>query len=1458
MKTLRHKFTSCLAGALLALHLTGCQDDPLFSAPGYDGNGTATRAEMTQPGPLQKVGDYWATSDQRVPLVGAGRVISNLSQGLVSIGTNAEFDNVVDLDLNNYTGIPSTVQVEALGNQIISVKDLYRTYAPGETVGFVIENGNTGSLLDAKLLNLLAISIYRKGEFIKSYNASESGSLLNVGVLASSTSALQTVSIKVDEPFDEVMLATTGITANAISWSGMKIYYAFVGETPKEEVTTQTYPSAKFENTSNIGSSTGIFGAPTVDDLLDPDYTDGVSFTSPLELPFVEHKTTLDYGKDIQAGTEIGYIYTEGSIANLSVLPTLTLTPYDADGNAIETDQYKQTGLLGLGLIGGGQGTYSVLLSKDARKLKFSYEVPLGLSLGTSKLMRAYTRKATLVDPTSYFTAPETVTTSASSYYFMEPLKNLSGQGGTLTAMLKDNPGGTASISNSVVTLPDGSKPYVLQGMQEGFTYEVEFTYTAPDGRQFQTTSAVTRTADTGKDCQTHYMTGEDFHVVAANEIAGINIISKMSNANNITNSNTQDFAQVTNVASIAGVGTYAAVKSEKKLQPTNGKWRVGFTINSNVGLLGLQALKFFTIALYNEGTQVDYGVSANNNLVSLDLIHINNQATVRVSLETDKEFDCVALQTAGVADVQLSKLEIYNAFYEDASCEGNGVMEECSQLFTYTTNNLQVDMRNTGFNGIQAGAGMYNLANLLDGDNSTAARVTTGVDVGNFQLGLTFQEQKAGSWIGLLMKTPAGLLDASLLSNISLEIRNNGTTVETIKQESGLLGLDLIGYNETSYIEAYPKHDYDGIIVKFSGIKVMSSWLFYGLYGTKDLDADGIKDCEEEEPEIPRQSVTIENLTLCDETGTGVSFTPIVTLNNGIDPAGNYWLECLGTDAASHVIPVKIQAGNSSYRLVAANADTPLKLEKGYYTMRLYNCSEADWTTENKSQYEVSTGSALLIIHPRQTTWTGSNSTDWNDWSNWSDGSPWGCTDVIIPGGLQSYPILTQADYEAGMNNCARIHIEDGGQIVNTRYLNTYDGAWVDIQLEGGRYYMLASPLKDMVSGDWFISPNVTLATSTGTQGLPLFTTFNEITYPEQRTNPIVYQRLWSTQAPVKNPDGYEAKDKVAPDETQWTPPYNAVNQPYGLGMGFSLMANKAEGNTYLFRFPKQHVTYHYYNLAGQPTGMTESISRPSRTGRFIDEAKWDNDKLTVTQRNTEASTAFLVGNPFVSYLNLSAFMSANGISEVKLFDGTTNTNNSLILIDGELVSNAGGYVRRNVMPMEAFFVMTPDGQAKREMTVTFNANMQTTDAGTTSAVTRSLPSDSFLRLSATLDGKTTHALLRVSPTASAGVIPGEDTKLLVESEARPAVAIYTVADGQALDIQQVPDDVRRISLGFYLPDGGSADIRLKADFTDPQWHDWFLLDLRNGQRRRLNTATLTLEDVRNGSGQYALTRED
>ena len=1457
MKTLRYTYLVGLALTMLATLATGCQDDPLFSAPGYNGNGTATRAEMTQPGPLQQEGEYWVAS-KRVPLVGVGRIVDNISQGLVSISENADFNNVVDTNLNNYTEI-SGVDVNALGNQILSVKDLYHTYQGNQAVGFVIGNEDSGSLLDVSVLEFLVISTYRDGQLVGTYNVSSNSNLLSLGVLSSSSQALQTISVTAEEPFDEIMLATTGVSAN-VNWSGMKIYYAFVGETPINYVYKQegSFPDAYFLDTQLMGDELFTDDDKEAAEILNPNHEDGILFSSIiLELGFA-HRTTLHYGQTVEAGTEVGFTYNTATIANLSLGTTVKLTPYDTNGNAIEQDIYEKKGLIGLSVTGGGNGTYSLIPSKDIESLQISFSA-VGLDLGGTRLMRAFTREATTVDPTAYFVAPYKVKTNASSYYFMAPQEGAS----MVDYQLASNPGGRAELAKT------DNGGYVLKGMLQGRTYEVVFHCKGADGQEFISTTYVTRVAGSTKDCQTSYMVGQGFSIAEANDMSGIIIISGIKDDNYIIDPDyTDNCASFVSVTDILQHGVYAAVKSDNDLQPAPGEtWRVGFTIKTGPGLLGLQALKFFSIALYKDGQEVQNGVAASNNTASVNLINLGGDK-VRISIETTQSFDCIALRTAGLLGLNLESLEIYNAFYESASCEEYEVMDYCSQLMTPAQNNLRVDYANTGFTGIDVGAGLYNIGNMMDENTDNYTTVTTVANIGQFSLAFRFEKQtQANKWIGLMLSTPSGLATVDLLSSTTLKTTLNGVVQETITQkEGGLLGLELIGYENRRYIEATPTLEFDGIIVEFNGINVAGDWLFYGLYGIKDLNHNGTEDCTEGEEDVENPgSITLTPVSehICNEEGLEkVAFDIQATLNNGISSEDTYYLKWLSADSRSGVIPVKVRTNITPNRLVAADPALPLALPVGVYSLTLYwqdiTDDEIMQGGATEEDFEVSTGSALLIIHPRQTTWTGGNSTDWNDWSNWTDGSPWGCTDVIIPGGLQSYPILTQADYEAGMNNCARIHIEDGGQIVNTRHLNTYDGAWVDIQLEGGRYYMLASPLKDMASGDWFISPDVTLATSTSMEGLPLFTTFNEITYPEQRTNPTVYQRLWSTLAPVKNPDGYEAKDEVAPDETQWTPPYNAVNQAYSLGMGFSLMANKVEGNKYLFRFPKQHVTYHYYNLAGQPTGMTESISRPSRTGRFIDEAQWNNDKLTVKQTNTEASTAFLVGNPFVSYLNLSAFMSANGISEVKLFDGTTNTNNSLILIDGELVSNAGGYVRRNVMPMEAFFVMTPDGQAKSEMTVTFNANMQTTDAGTTSAVTRSLPSDSFLRLSATLDGKTTHALLRVSPTASAGVIPGEDTKLLVESEARPAVAIYTVADGQALDIQQVPDDVRRIPLGFYLPDGGSADIRLKADFTDPQWHDWFLLDLRTGQRRRLNTATLTLEDVRNGSGQYALTRED
>ena len=1433
MKTLRHTLTTLSLGLGLlltgaaSLTLGGCQDDLFPGGPGGENAETGTRGDLTSPGNLHKEGSYWVANG-RVPLVGVGRVIDDLNPGLVSIsGGQSSFNSVTDYNLDNAASLDGITITDVALTPIFSVKDMYRTYAGNQTVGFVLGKSDGGSLLNAEVLGMMAIVTYRNNDEStrKVYNLSSEGSLLNVGLISTSSGdTRQTLSVKVTEPFDEVMLCLTG--AEATIGKGKEIYYAFVGETPEVKITNTeagTFPKATIEKDwdSLISDENSILSPEPESST----YVGALLGTIPLIGGINQMK--LDLGTAIAPGTEIGFVYRAADIADIALYTKITLTPYDANG-PIEDEIYTQNGLLDIKVASGGGGKYA--LSSDSKKIT-ALEIEIATwgsaNLGGTSILRAYTRAPIVIDPTSYFTAPETVQTTSSSYRFMKPSE------GTIESItITSNPGGLAHP-----VAPTSENPYWhVTGMEEGKTYEVEILFKGPNNDQFITTTTITHVAGEDKTCQTNYMTGEDYQIVKAGDYNGINIISTIQHPEYIIDTELDNYATSARLANVIDVSTIAAVEAKNGQidASKSAPKRVGFTIAEGPSLLGLSALHFFTVTTYLDGQKVQSGVSAENNSVSLGLINTGNKSKVRVSINATQPFDCVALETAGVLTV-LEPFNIYNAFYEDASCEENDVMEECSQLMTASLDNLKLNI--DGFSGIQLQSVSSSLANIVDENGESSGIIYTVTNIGTFSVEFSFDEQPAGKWIGLMMREPEGILSADLLKNTTVEFIHADGTTETVKDETdGLLGLELIGFGEKVYIEAYPQQAYCGMKVTFGGITLAQAWEFYGLYTTKDMNNDGIADCEQPEEDTNHHAyLSTDTDHLCDASGEGVDISINID-HEGFSTDETYYLGCFSSQLEDSPLVIPVKLGTN--KLEAANASQPLHLTThGVYTLRLYN----DESCTNNA--EISNSPLLLYIHSNHTVWNGEGiKNSWNDWDNWTDGAPWTCTNVIIPGDLgDNYPILNANE----TNVCANLYIEDGGQLVNSFYLN-YELAWVDVELDENRYYMLTSPLKETFSGDWFINSDANTNWTT-------FASLTEKNYPEQRTNPTVYQRLWSANAPVKNPSGYQAKDEVAPDETHWTPPYNGVAQEYDLGMGFSLMVKGGSGDN-TFRFPKTHTEYNYFNLAGSPTGENDEIPRGEGTiGRFIYEGENNtatDGTITVPVQKPEEDdvTACLVGNPFVAHVNLASFMQRNGIGEVKVFDG--NENNSLILVDGELLSASGNEVQY-IKPMESFFVMNYTGYE-----VTYTADMLT--AGGETRTRSASPAPAALRLAATLDGHTAHALLRVSPTASAGVVPGEDTKLLVEGEARPAVAIYTVADGRALDIQQVPADVRRIPLGFYLPGGGKADIRLTPQFTDPQWSDWFLLDLRTGQRRRLTPAAIDLHDVENGSSRYVLVKNE
>ena len=77
--------------------------------------------------------------------------------------------------------------------------------------------------------------------------------------------------------------------------------------------------------------------------------------------------------------------------------------------------------------------------------------------------------------------------------------------------------------------------------------------------------------------------------------------------------------------------------------------------------------LKFFIIRLYRNGVKVFENAADNNNAVSAGLIGDSGNK-IRISVNTNQEFDAIELWTGGVLNLNLNAFRIYYAFWESAS----------------------------------------------------------------------------------------------------------------------------------------------------------------------------------------------------------------------------------------------------------------------------------------------------------------------------------------------------------------------------------------------------------------------------------------------------------------------------------------------------------------------------------------------------------------------------------------------------------------------------------------------------------------------------------------------------------------------------------------------------------------------------------------------------------------------
>lgn len=1320
----------------------------------------------------------------------------NTMINVVSVGSGTDGMNcLLDENLDNYATLAGLAKVGLLSDPIVSVKDLKHTYPARTKAGFCVVN-ESGKLLDLDLLGNVKVYFYLDGKLQEDVTVEQSDKeLLSLSLIQMGTSdATLSLTAQSTKPFDEIGLFVEGVDVSALS--ATKVKYAFVGDERKKTLTTNNFTKIEVDAGKNKDNAT------------DTELNNTCSFATRSSglLGKEDHVTFSKFG-EFPKGTRVGFKFKSEAVLDLDIAKAMKFRLYD--GNTLVQETTVNANLLEIGLLGTTDYDISVQAIKKFNKVELVIEHGLlggildGLLGLLSKLSFYYgyiEEEPTVAHHHNLNLSMNPVICPEETEYQLQP------SDGSVTWTLQSQP----TEDNSVQVSADGK----VTNMAAGVMGEYVFKATAKDGCSGTVTLTKGIQQSVNPECNKPIADEMELADNIHDSSGSLISISDLKNPENIIDQDMSTYAEYIGGLSLANNVQIIGVK-KKTAEPmwtggANGK-RVGFVVEMNSGVLGLNALQFYKIRLYNNKTQsyVHDAVVSHWNTISAGLIGNNQVQKVRLSVEVPAgtEFDEITLWKSGLLNLQLNTLRIYGAFMNDvgSDCYTDDPLGCGSTIISAQTTGASINYDETGFNGlVGAAAFIKDLQNLID-DNRETYTYSDGIKVGAtvkyaVKLGRTFGKNQQ---IGIIMDKETYLANLDVINSWTMKTYYRGTETGDEKNGWNVLGLDAIGYGDKIYLLLNPTKSFDEVRIQTGTlVEALSGLKLYGLFVRNDADGDGIPDCEDENscgPEQPEQpdpeqpgdidfSLSAEHLCQQDELTVTIKGT-----------AGTVY---------------KISCPEQGFNNIEVSAEAN---EQCTWTSTMSNAvREATLTVT--TQDGAKSASKTFAVHPLQTTWNGKMDTDWNNWDNWTEGSPLACSNVIIPAGCTQYPVLTATSE----NLCSQIHFEMGAEVVNTHFL-TYDQASVDMTLnEADRYYMLSAPLHGMVTGDMFIPR----------EGNPdVFVEANETNAPQSRFNPRIYQRLWASNAKGQPITGSQIE--VAPDETRWTPPFNALAEKYEPGKGFSMKAvgNAAEGNL-TFRFPKTHTEYEYVTDQNQPTGIKENISRDN-VGRFIYEKENDAEvfPFTVTLSNKDAETTFLAGNPFMAHIDVAEFMAVNNFTSVKVYDG--NNANSQILVDGELVSNGADYT--HIAPMQSVFVTVANNA--QTLNVTYTADMLASAPGSLLKSHRmAAESHSDLSLSATAGKHVANTLVRLSAVASKAYVPGEDAELLVDNEVRPAIALFSVAGGKSLDIQQL-DMADRIPLGFYLqtPDTVSLTIRKSGS---GEWDGWYLTDIQLQKNYPLETA--------------------
>ena len=826
-------------------------------------------------------------------LVGHNCMVSRFPDG-VAVGTGVKnLSNLCDEKLDNYCDLPGVAEVKLLiGSPIVAVKDMKHYFDKDTKAGFKISGESSLLKLDVLKSNY-RIRFYKDGKELKTSPVEQLGFTvlgLSVGNVDLGSNAVDIVAAEQPtEDYDEIaLIGQDGIQLNVLK--GLKIYYAFVGDA--EYSLTDKRIQAYDESIRLTPKSTDYFNQQN---LTDENLDNGVGISAVAQLGVslgyaqVLAKKTNTSSEVFPAGTEVGFVYSDGALIGAGVTPKIYLL--DKKGNEVYSKAVETT-ILSIGVGAEGKKvsikapcefsgvkmrTIGVEVANGV-KVKYAFVIPEPTTAGHQCTMSP--------------TATLDICSCEEKYVLNWDKKNYPDASWEMVSSTDNNvtfdaANYTLDFSKSKAYLEgNGAKATVLMKLTntDGCKEEITINYGGNNQPVEKKEMALVNTDPANPT-----------YVLGDGNSFGINLLSIIKNSANILSSKLNSFASYFGGVSLGDSYLCSIKKQEGMISDGSKALQAGFVVTAKGSALSADVLKLMNVRLYKNGEEVKGGVATAP--VAAKLIGHQNTHKLRYAIKVPAgtQFDEIRLYSTGLLGADLSVMNIYYAYTADE----NAILDdptEGAEIISFDKTGASINADRTQSIGlVTAGNGLKDLTNCIDGDLTTCTRFPTGVEAvsgsvlavnlgvtatRNKQLVVVVNKEAVGLGLdvagAIVVKTykkkeaaadPAKAYKADEQATEDTKKKDDSDLVDTFDDWS-VLGANVITRGDLGFIFIKPTNDYDEVaITEGKGVSALDGLSVYGILLRNDADGDGTPDTEMPSEDCKQDIVFDEDAHISDKS---------------------------------------------------------------------------------------------------------------------------------------------------------------------------------------------------------------------------------------------------------------------------------------------------------------------------------------------------------------------------------------------------------------------------------------------------------------------------------------------------------------------------------------------------------------------------------------------------------------